>query len=150
MLKSSASVWAARDAPGLLQLSSTALVLFGGYSYAQNTRLNDVWSSSDNGASFVAMANAPWAGRNVMAWTSPNPNTLVVMGGYTTVRVNDVWSCAFSSTCTWTALSAAPWSPRGYMTAASTAAGSIWLAGGSTATAVLNDFWYSSNSGASW
>lgn len=100
------------------------LYVMGGQTDANNaaTALDDVWQSSDGGATWVQLANAPWAARGMSYDPVVLGGKLWLVGGGAYDAVpgnrqfhNDVWS--FDG-ATWTQVLAdglAPWTPRQYV-----------------------------------
>lgn len=135
------------------------IVLAGGIAVADNSHLNDVWSSKDGGHTWEQQAAAPWEGRHrhglmhfqscsyIVGGTTTKTNAT---GGSEQWSFNDVWkSCNAGST--WDLVTAsAQWSPReGF---AFTVLGDKMVIAGGTLGGTMgatNEVWTSAN-GKDW
>ena len=99
-----AAPWTQRDSTrgvAMTTASGTEVIyLMGGHAKVINDRSSEVWVSSDLGATWVLLGQAPWLGRDhFQAVLTPN-NIIVMLGGkadYLTVGgnhlgLNDVWA----------------------------------------------------------
>ena len=107
-----------RVSAGAAVLSSGLLLWFGGLTNTQSaavTVVNDVWSSTTQGASFtLATVNAPWQARSDMSVAAmPGSLCLIMMGGSMAgTLTNDVWSSCDGSGIIWSIqTAAAPFPP---------------------------------------
>ena len=113
---------------------------------------NDVWRSTNNGATWTRVAeHAGWTERYYHTGTVAPDGCIVVMGGMDTDGTrNDVWK-SIDKGITWEQLTAnAWWSPRYGHTSVITLDGNILLAGGYDDNGLKNDVWKSTNGGISW
>jgi hypothetical protein len=140
--------WTGRNDHTSVTLPGGSIVLMGGY---DGTRRNDVWRSTDQGATWTQMTPAaPWTGRDRHTSVAlPNGN-IVLMGGYDGSNyLNDVWRSTDQG-ATWTQMTpAAPWTPRRDHTCVVLPDGSIVLMGGLDG-GYRRDVWRSINQGANW
>jgi PKD repeat protein len=117
-----------------------SIILMGGYvGFPQGTPLNDVWRSTDNGATWTQMtANAGWSVRVGFSSVAMPDGSIVLMGGFETNNgskpTNDVWRSTDNG-ATWTQMTAnAGWSARAGHSSVAMPDGSIVLIGGYTST----------------
>jgi hypothetical protein len=109
-------------------------VLMGGYD-GSITRRNDVWRSTDQGATWMQLtAAAPWVGRMGHTSEALPDSSIVLMGGTYYdggfVYLNDLWRSKDQG-ATWTQMTAAAeWTPRYDHTSVTLPDGSIVLMGG--------------------
>mmetsp|Transcript_86034 Transcript_86034/g.221517 ORF Transcript_86034/g.221517 Transcript_86034/m.221517 type:complete len:945 (+) Transcript_86034:144-2978(+) len=137
--------WYERYGHSLVVLGSQ-LLLLGGYGApsGQSKHRNDVWSSSDGGATWTELlATAPWTGRRDHACAVFNGEVFLTGGTYP--LWGDVW--ASSDGVTWTERTSPGWSAR--MGHALVAAGDRLLLAGGFDNIYLNDVW-SSTDGNTW
>lgn len=122
--------------------------------YDPDTALQDVWRSTDGGASWEQLEDAPWAPRGMTYNPVEYDGKLWLCGGGTYDDAprsfyNDVWSFDGED---WTEVSpdgAAPWVGREYHNQFA-AEGHLWVSSGYAADqANHNDFWYSTD-GVDW
>ena len=93
---------------------------------------------------------AEWEKRDGHSSVALPDGSIVVMGGTTTVRKNDVWRSADRG-ATWTLMTAsAPWPARNGHSSVSLPDGSILLMGGHDVTGFKNDVWRSADQGTNW
>jgi len=122
--------------------------------------MNDWWSS-ENGAVWNAMGDAPWSGRHGHAVAVTSSDTLVLTGGHNGgAYMNDVWSIQDPSQAkvysTWKPLDNAAWSPRYGHAVVVDSRDVILLMGGFYENKRLgivrnfNDVWRSDDAGATW
>ena len=141
--------WTARHSHTSVVLPDGSIVLMGGED--SGGRKNDVWRSTDKGASWTEMtANAEWLARNGHASVVLPDGSIVLMGGWANAgRQNDVWRST-NKGATWTRMTAnAEWSVRSYLTSVALPDGSIVFMGGNDGSQ-QNDMWRSTDQGASW
>ena len=148
--------WPSRTSHTSVALPDSSIVLMGGtyYTGASFARLNDVWRSTDQGASWTQMtASAEWLPRVGHTSVALPDGSIVLMGGYggsPSACLRDVWRSTDQG-ATWTQMTAsAEWSARRLHTSVALPDGSIVLMGGITISANLNDVWRSTDQGATW
>lgn len=110
--KTAAAAWTPRYAHTMIGFNNKLYVLGGDDSVEAPNPLNDVWESSDDGATWTQLtASAEWA---IRRWhqTTIFKNKLVILGGQTDMAiVNDMWES--SDGVTWTQNTAsAGWAGR--------------------------------------
>jgi len=139
--------WSPRYFPSSVVMPDGSLLLLGGNRDNQGGQWNDVWRSTDKGATWTQMTkHAGWSARDFRSAIALPDGSVVVMGGNVD---NDVWRSADYGV-TWTRMTGhAGWTPRYGLTAVALQGGSILLMGGRD-TAMKNDTWLSSDKGASW
>jgi uncharacterized delta-60 repeat protein len=147
--------WGARDSFSSLSMPDGSIVLMGGW---ENTDLNDVWRSTNDGATWTLMnANAGWVARDSQSSVVMPDGSIVLMGGYDGYNgsyMNDVWRSTDEG-ATWTELNAnAGWGARADQSSVVMPDGSIVLLGGyftsSDSDPAMNDTWRSTDEGATW
>jgi hypothetical protein len=134
--------WSARMQHSSVAMSDGSIVLMGGGDSIKGWK-NDVWRSTDNGATWNQMtANAGWSARSGHSSVAIPDNSIVLMGGYSGRGFNDVWR-SMDNGATWTRLTAsAGWSPRWAHSSVVIQDGSIVLMGGYAADkSWKNDVW---------
>jgi N-acetylneuraminic acid mutarotase len=132
-----------------------SIVLTGGSSDTVPS-YNDVWRSTDNGATWTEMtADAGWSGRNGLSVVATPDNSIVLMGGNDfNGDKSDIWRSTDDG-ATWTEMNPhAGWPPRSYQSSVAMQDGSIVLMGGVGDTnnniSHYNDVWRSTDDGATW
>jgi type II secretory pathway component GspD/PulD (secretin) len=117
--------------------------------YDGSNRLNDVWRSIDQGATWTQMtAAAEWTARSTHTSVALPDGSLVLMGGSGSWK-NDVWR-SIDQGATWTQMTAAAeWSGRFNHTSVALPDGGIVLMGGYDGSR-RNDIWRSTDQGATW
>jgi hypothetical protein len=145
--------WNKRRGHTTVSLPDNSIVLMGGYDNA--IRRNDVWRSTDNGATWTQMtAAAGWTGRYEHSSVSLADGSIVLMGGDldggATLK-QDVWH-SLDMGATWHEhpVGAPWWSNRNAHGSVAMPDGSIVLMAGNTSLAYLNDVWRSTDKGATW
>jgi PKD repeat protein len=133
-----------------------SIVLMGGI--ANGNSLNDVWRSTDNGATWTRQtASAEWSPRNHhTSVVMPNGDIILMGGGagFPITKLDDVWRSTDQG-IHWTQLPDAPWGERQELTSVVMPNGDIVVIGG-VETGVnppngwTNDSWISTNQGVSW
>ena len=147
-----AADWPARYGHSTVLLPDGSLVLMGGYD--GENRLNDVWRSTDQGATWTPLtAAAEWTARRYHASAVLPDGSIVLVGGDDDEAgyKNDVWRSTDKG-ATWTQQTAAAlWTDRCFHTIGVLSDGSILLMGGLSSNFTLwNDVWRSTNQGANW
>ena len=147
-------------------MTDGSIIITGGYSPSLPGALNDVWRSTDKGATWVQRtASASWAARmGHSAVVDPTGTLLYIMAGNTANSVtyyHDVWVSSDYG-ATWTnKTTAAGWSVRTGACAAGFSDGSFVLtcggyyeyfsgSGGYWELVYYNDTWNSTDQGATW
>jgi hypothetical protein len=147
----SAAEWAGRARHSSVVMPDGSIVLMGGYN-SSTGRKNDVWRSTDNGATWTQVtASAGWSPRLLHSSVVMPDGTIVLMGGSSSSSgLNDVWQSTDNG-ATWTQVTAsAEWSPRSMFSSVVMPDGSIVLMGGSSEGSYKNDVWRSTDNGATW
>jgi subtilisin family serine protease len=85
--------WSPRDGHSSVVMPDGSIVLMGGYDGSGFNRKNDVWRSTDNGATWIQLTeSAGWSGREGLSNVVMPDGSIVVMGGYSYgFNNNDVW-----------------------------------------------------------
>jgi len=157
-----AAPWNGRRHMTSVVLSDNSIVLMGGEDSrtAYDKHRNDVWRSTDNGATWTMMTdNAEWGFRSmhssvVLFGEDGDEDSIVLMGGIYQETLggvehisNQVWRSTDQG-ATWEEICAsAPWSARYLQANVVLSDGSIILIGGVTAK---RDVWRSTDFGQSW
>jgi PKD repeat protein/type II secretory pathway component GspD/PulD (secretin) len=146
--------WSGRDDHTCVVLPDGSIVLMGGWvGYPTYERTNDVWRSTDNGATWTEMtASAEWSGRTDHTSVVLPDGSIVLMGGYSSgTRKNDVWR-SIDNGATWIEMNPEPeWEARYMHTSVALPDGSIVLIGGEVdGYDNLHDVWRSTDNGATW
>ncbi|MBN1135139.1 MAG: exo-alpha-sialidase [Anaerolineae bacterium] len=147
-----ATLWPARSGHTSVALSDGSIVLMGG-SPGGLSGMDDVWRSTDQGATWTQMTAAdPW-------WTARSGHTSVVLldgsivlmaGSAGSTRYHDVWRSTDQG-ATWTQMTAAAgWSSRSRPFSVALPDDSIVLMGGTDSGGRRNDVWRSTDQGATW
>ncbi len=147
----SSAGWSARYAHSSVALPDGSIVLMGGIDASFNYK-NDVWRSTDNGATWTEMnSSADWSARESFRSVALPDGSIVLMGGYDGSSKNDVWRSVDNGS-TWTEMnSSAGWSARYAHSSVALPDGSIVLMGGIDASFnYKNDVWRSTDNGATW
>lgn len=144
--------WSGRYGHAAVALPDGSIVLMGGLE-ANGVSKNDVWRSTDKGATWTQVtAAAPWSARDFHSAVVLPDGSIVLMGGYdhnTGHYKNDVWRSTDKGT-TWTRMTAAaPWYDREDFSCVVLPDGSIVLMGGFVGTP-QSDVWRSTDKGATW
>ena len=140
--------WAIRAFHSSVVLPDGSIVLMGG---CNNIRLNDVWRSTDNGATWTQVNASPgWSARYMFSSVAMPDGSIVLMGGSDGSARNDVWQSTDKGT-TWTQQTAsAGWAERSRHSSVAMPDGSIVLMGGYDGGYFKNDVWRSTDNGATW
>jgi PKD repeat protein/photosystem II stability/assembly factor-like uncharacterized protein len=141
--------WSPRFSLSSVALSDGSIIIMGGWDRS-GVFLNDVWKSTDNGATWSRIVeHAGWSPRFVHSSVAMPDGSIVLMGGNDGYLKNDVWK-SMDNGATWTLVNAsAGWSPRYSSGSVVMPDGSIVLTGG-YAFSFKNDIWRSTDSGATW
>jgi PKD repeat protein len=115
-----------------------------------NLFANDVWRSTDKGATWTLMNDsAGWSPRATFSSVALPDGSIVVMGGNDGFTRNDVWRSTDNG-ATWVIVNADPgWQARWAHSSVVMPDGSIVLIGGWMGS-YANDVWRSADSGLSW
>ncbi|MEN6342988.1 MAG: kelch repeat-containing protein [Methanospirillum sp.] len=149
-----AAAWPARSRHAAVCLPDGSIVVMGGRD-STNAGLNDVWRSTDKGATWTQQADhAQWPGRDSHAAVALPDGSIVLMGGNTGSDRNDVWRSTDRG-ATWTQQTAgAAWGPRYGLSAVVLADGRIAMTGGfhydPTLPRTYGDLWISADQGVTW
>jgi PKD repeat protein len=149
--KTASAGWPGRDFQSSVAMPDGSIVLMGGNSY---TFYNDVWRSTDEGASWTQQtANPGWVDRSDLSSVAMPDGSIVLMGGNSGSNgpLKDVWRSTDDG-ATWTEVNAnAAWPARFSHRSVAMPDGSIVLMGGqSSGSDFFNDVWQSKDEGTSW
>ena len=141
--------WSARSEHSSVVMPDGSIVLMGGFGGYDNDNFykNDVWRSTDNGATWTQQtASAGWSARHYHSSVAMPDGSIVLMGGQdVSLSIkNDTWRSKDNG-ATWTEMTAS----AGWRAAPSTVAmpdSSIVVIGGGGG----NDVWRSTDNGATW
>lgn len=151
--------WSARSGHSSVVMTDGSIILMGGGDPTGNY-LNDVWRSTDNGATWTLQTtNAEWTKRGSHSTVVMPDGSIVLMGGTylyeniygqrLTKYMNDVWRSTDNG-ATWTQQTAnAGWGARIGHSSVVMPDSSIVLMGGD-ASDYMNDVWRSTDNGATW
>jgi len=143
--------WSPRFGHTSVVLSDGSIVLMGGL--GSEGRLNDVWRSSDYGATWTRVDRSQsWTPRYVHCSVAMPDDSIILMGGSDASGsfANDVWRSADRGS-TWTEIMAsAAWSGRQHQSCAVLDDSRIVLMGGYGSGTLLNDVWQSDDAGMNW
>jgi hypothetical protein len=145
--------WEDRYFFGSVVLPDGSIVIMGGTN-AANNGLNDVWRSTDEGATWTQMtSDANWGKRYEFNTVALPDGSIVIMGGTNSGSWggNDVWRSTDKG-ATWTEMTAsAGWSRRLGQSSVVLPDGSIVIMGGTNSGSWGgNDVWRSTDKGATW
>jgi len=131
--------WSERRGHSSVAMPDGSIVLMGGIDNS-GLRKNDVWRSTDKGATWTQMnASAGWVARYGHSSVAMPDGSIVMMGGLTTSYRNDVWRSTDNG-ATWTQLPDAAWTGRYAHSSVAMRDGSIVTMGGYTGSH-MNDVW---------
>jgi hypothetical protein len=141
--------WSPRNFPSSVAMPDGSILLLGGNVDNQGNRWNDVWRSTDKGATWTQVtAHAGWSARDFRSAVALPDGSVVVMGG--NGFSNDVWRSTDYG-ASWTRMTEdAGWTYRIGQTAVALQGGSILLMGGDDFSNLKNDTWISNDEGATW
>jgi uncharacterized delta-60 repeat protein len=146
------SGWSARESPSSVAMPDGSIVLMGGWNSSYVIYKNDVWRSTDNGATWTQVnASAGWSARFGHTSVVMPDGSIVLMGGSDGGWKNDVWRSTDYG-ATWTRVNASSgWSGRVSHSSVAMPDGSIVLMGGNSAINIFkNDMWRSTDNGITW
>jgi PKD repeat protein len=90
-LMNASSGWAGRVWPESVAMPDGSIVLMGGWD-GSGPSFNDTWRSTDNGATWIQLAqSAGWTARNGHTSVCMPDGSIVLMGGSSGGIVNDTW-----------------------------------------------------------
>jgi PKD repeat protein len=137
-LMNASSGWTTRYGHSSVAMQDGSIVLMGGTTF---TAYNDVWRSTDNGATWMLMtANAGWLPRGAHSSVAMPDGSIVLMGGQGVGSYNDTWRSTDYG-ATWTPINmSSEWFARSAHTSVAMPDGSIVLMGG-TGGGYRNDTW---------
>ncbi|MFN2351678.1 MAG: kelch repeat-containing protein [Kiritimatiellia bacterium] len=145
--------WAPRRYHATTLAPDGSILLMGGrLSDTTYITTNDVWRSTDQGASWTLITNnAPWTARESHAGLALSDSTIMVMGGWTIHdRTNDVWRSEDNG-AHWTLVTGnAPWAPRFMHNGVKLPDDSIVIISGDCDGSATNDVWRSTDRGVTW
>jgi len=145
--------WTVRYSHTSVVMPDGSIVLMGGKIGNSPYFINDVWRSTDKGATWTQMnASAGWAGRFSHSSVAMPDGSIVLMGGNRNSFLNDVWRSTDNG-ATWTQVNAsAGWAARWGHSSVVMPDGSIVLTGGQKSSSPnwVNDVWRSTDNGAMW
>jgi len=144
------AAWFDRIYHSSVALPDGSIVVMGGYG-DDDTARNDVWRSTDQGATWTLMtANAEWGVRWSHTSVALPDGSIVLMGGEYADLLGDVWRSTDQG-ATWTQMTAsAAWPGRRSHASVVLPDGSIVLMGGNDGDSTRNDVWRSTDQGATW
>ena len=136
--------WSARYGHTSVAMPDGSIVLMGGMDN-NSVRYNDVWRSTDNGATWTQINNTPgWSARSGSTSVVTPGGIILLMGGIDSgnVRQNDLWRSSDNGE-TWTLMTAnAGWSDREGSSSVLMPDTSITLMGGTDGVSSFNDVWW--------
>ena len=141
--------WSGRYGHSSVLMPDGSIVLMGGD--AGGSWKNDVWRSTDNGATWIRInASAGWTARVFHNSVVMPDGSIVLMGGVDSSGwKNDVWRSTDNG-ATWIRINAsAGWSARSRFNSVAMPDGSIVLMSG-YGNNYYNDVWQSTDNGATW
>ena len=150
--------WSPRWEHNSVVMKDGSIVLTGGATDSFGGTANDVWRSTDDGATWSRMtADAGWSPRSYQSAVALPDGSVEVMGGYESgidrgaVYHNDVWRSTDNG-ATWNEITpSAGWTARWGQTVVALPDDSVMLMGGyDTSGSKKNDTWRSTDNGASW
>jgi hypothetical protein len=147
--------WTARYGHTSVVLPDGSIILMGGVYDYPGKYLNDVWRSTDQGATWTQVtANAGWSARTRHTSVVLPDGSIVLMGGYDYYANpryrKDVWRSTDQG-ATWVQMTAsAPWAGRHNHASVALPDGSIVLMGGYDGGNHRNDVWRSTDQGLTW
>ena len=153
-LMNASAGWTVRYCHTSVVMPDGSIVLMGGQDEDSGSYiyLNDVWRSTDNGATWTQMtASAGWTPRVCHSSVAMPDGSILLIGGWgSSGSLNDVWR-SMDNGATWALMNAsAGWSVRCGQTSVVMPDGNIILMGGGDGTHMKNDVWRSMDYGASW
>lgn len=89
--QTAAAKWLGREYFSCIEMPDRSIVIMGGMD-SQGNSLNDIWRSTDNGVTWIQVnAGADWMARHCHSGVAMPDGSIVIMGGFDSVRKNDVW-----------------------------------------------------------
>jgi PGF-pre-PGF domain-containing protein len=144
--------WSSRRSHSSVVMPDGSIVLMGGWD-GGSTYMNDVWRSTDRGATWTEMtASAGWSARYGHSSIAMPDGSILLMGGWDgNFLKNDVWRSMDNGT-SWILVNAsAGWSKRAHQSSVVLPDGSIVLTGGYIGIDNFkSDVWRSTDNGATW
>ncbi|MDD5189302.1 MAG: kelch repeat-containing protein, partial [Methanoregula sp.] len=151
-LMNASAGWLVRFDHSSVTLPDGSIVLSGGNS-SPTGLMNDVWRSTDNGATWTRMtSHAEWTPRFEHSTVAMPDGSIVLSGGSATDGIKqDVWRST-NKGASWTQMTtSAEWGKRTDHSSVAMPDGSIILTGGYISSGYYkNDTWRSVNNGSSW
>jgi uncharacterized repeat protein (TIGR02543 family) len=134
-------------------LADGSIVIAGGWGDGSPGRnLNDVWRSTDQGATWTQMtAAAGWTARHALCAVALADGSMVIAGGQGAGEMyGDVWRSTDQG-ATWTQMTAAAWPGRIHASCVALPGGRILVMGGIADDGQgKNEIWASDDQGATW
>jgi len=134
--------WSARRNPSVVSMPDGSIVIMGGGIRSSPYCTNDVWRSTDNGATWTCMTSgAVWSPRQYFSSVCLSDGSIVIMGGLnslTSIPTNDVWKSTDSG-ATWTQLTDDTWSIRSALGSTTLSGDIVVVVGGRNPD---TDVWY--------
>jgi uncharacterized delta-60 repeat protein len=147
--------WSARTGHSSVAMPDGSIVLIGGV-VSDGPDGNDVWRSTDNGATWTQMTGSGgWSGSEGISSVAMPDGSIVLTGGWANGGKNCVWRSTDNG-ATWTQLPDAGWTGRASHSSVAMPDGSIVLMGGLGLDnngynyTYTNDVWRSMDNGATW
>jgi len=138
--------WAARQWHSSVTMPDGSILIMGGYGTDYSSK-NDVWRSTDKGATWTQMTgSATWNGRYGHGSVVMPNGTIILLGGSGS---NGVWKSTDNGASWSLVTSSASWMPRTFFGVVLMPDNSIVLMGGYS-SGYKNDVWRSTDSGATW
>lgn len=159
-LMTASAPWHARNHHTTVALPDGSILLMGGgyNAYPGITRVNDIWRSTDNGATWTQLPDAPWSARQELTSVVLPDGSIEVIGGVDNSPspswAKDVWRSTDGGV-SWSQITAnAEWPARFAFSSNVLPDGSIVVIGGHGGDPsnyhYLNDVWRSTDNGATW
>jgi parallel beta-helix repeat protein len=149
-LMNASAGWSARYQHTSVAMADGSIVLMGGQETNWEYK-NDVWRSTDLGATWTQLPDALWSAREGHTSVAMPEGSIILMGGEDDEGYkNDVWQSTDNG-ATWTLINvSAGWSARYAHSSVAMPDGSIVLMGGYVYGYINNDDWRSTDNGATW
>lgn len=156
--QTASAAFGARGMHTAVRLPDDTVVITGGFlylgGYAPVTK--DVYTSTDNGATWTSIGSAPWSARAYHSSVILSTGAILILGGYGDfyTRYNDVWQSIDGGTSWIQQTASAEWQARSEFAAVALHDNSIVIMGGNSVqggiNTPLNDVWRSTNRGVTW